>query len=197
MNEQFKKIPHTINQELDYIHPYNQIGNFTKLTDPALSVIFDLSHVNVISIDPKATINDASLEMKFSHSHVLLVIDIFDKVVGLITQDDINGAKPLKVAKENKIKFSDIKIESLMLPQEKVLIFDQEDLKLAKVGNVIKTMKELKQNVAEVIEFDPILKTYCISGLICLSMVSKQLGFDVTNDITKPYSIIEIREWLL
>lgn len=163
------------------------------LEDPASHVMTDLKLSNAVTIEPEALISEALMEMRVCHTHLLLVINQDNLVIGLISSEDILGEKPLKFMQERRIKRAEIKVRMVMTPQEKIAAINIDELRHAKVGNVVKTMHDLKQHYALAVELDPQTQQQIVRGLFSLSQISKQLGYDVTSDISEAHSIAELQ----
>lgn len=180
-----------LNTGSSFAHPQTP-PEIVHLDDPALHVMTDLKHANAITIEPDATISEAAMEMRVCHTHLLLVVDNENIVRGLISSEDILGEKPLKITQEKRMRRAEVLVHMVMTPQEEIVAINNEDLNLAKVGNVVKTLHELKQHYALAVEVEQFSGEQTVCGLFSLSQISKQLGFDVTSDISEAQSIIEL-----
>ncbi len=183
-----------IHLEADTTYPHHETTpEVAHMTDPALDVMTNFDKVPPTTIRPDETIDFALMEMRVSGEHVLLVVDRDDNVVGLISSGDIQGAKPVKVIQEKRIKRNEIKVEMVMTPQNKIPTLDMEDLRHAKVGNVVQTLKELKQHYAVVVAIDEENKKQTVHGLFSLSRIGKQLNIDVTSLLPEAHSLAELQ----
>lgn len=177
---------------VSYSHP-SLSALLLHLEDPALEAMQDLQKANAFTILGSAPISEAELEMKVSHSHLLLVVDETEAVVGLLASEDLLGERPLRVAKERKIKRAEILVRMVMTPREKIIVFPLDELKYAKVGQVVNTLHHLHQHYALVIEeLSPEKKN--VRGFFSLHQISKQLGQDVTFDLTEAHSLYELHQ---
>jgi predicted transcriptional regulator len=175
-----------------FSHPPNQ-PEIVHLDDPALHVMIDFRQANAIIISPDVSISEAAMEMRVCHTHLLLVTNKDHLVIGLISSEDIMGEKPLKVTRERQIRRDEILVRMVMTRQEQIVAFDNNDVRYSKVGNVVQTLHEAKQHYALVIEIDPVHSKQMVRGLFSLSQISKQLGYDVTSDLSEAHSLAELQ----
>lgn len=170
-----------LNANSPYFHT-GELPELIHIDEPALNVMLDYKHTRAITIDPNAPIMDASIEMKACGVHLLLVTDEEGRVVGLISSEDILGEKPVKITREKHISRADMKVRMVMTKQEEIIAIDYEVLRLAKVANVIQTLKQAKQHYALVIEIVPHTQAQIVRGLFSLSQLSKQLAINIIDD---------------
>lgn len=152
------------------------------LDDPALNVMIDFNHTKPLTISPNKPIDEALEEMKISGVHMLLVLDQDANVMGLISTEDILGEKPINIIQEGRVTRGEILVKQVMIPESEIMAFDIDTLLLAKVGNVINTLKKLKEHYALVLKFSKD-KSRLVCGLFSSSQISKQLHADVNNHL--------------
>lgn len=183
--------------ENHYSHP-PQPPEVIHLNDPALHVMLDFRYHQPVTVSPNMSIDEALQELKSHNIPVLLVIDSDDEnVVGIITAEDILGEKPVKLIQEGRMRRADIPISMVMTPQNEIAAFDVEHLRHAKVGNIIQTLHLLKQHTLLVIKYDEHHPDQqMVRGLFSSSMISKQLGEDITSDLSEAQSIAELQHKL-
>ena len=193
MEKMFPLLPViTLKSGLSYSHsPY--LPEVIHFNDPALHAMFDFKYANVISVYPDAMISEVAMSMRISHTHLLLVIDKENNVIGFISLEDILGEKPLQVTQERKIKRSEILVRMVMTRLENIIAFDYADLIYAKVGNVAQTLNHRKQHYALAVEIDPKTDEQIVRGFFSLSSMSKQLGVDVISGLSEAHSLAELQ----
>jgi hypothetical protein len=168
----------------------------THLNDAASCAMIDFNLVYPATIDTESKLPKAEMEMQFCKTSFLLVIDERLHVKGLISAEDLLGEKPLKVIEERRLPRAEIPIRLVMLRQEEIYALDYQELRHAKVGNILSTLKALKQHYVFVVDTKPQSGEQTIHGLFSLSHISKQLGENVMNDITEARSIAELQKQL-
>lgn len=179
-----------------HAHPPH-LPEVIHLSDTAMHVMVDFKYTPPVIVSPDASIDKALAELKAHHLPVLLVVDDAHSVVGIITSEDILGEKPVKLIQEGRIRRSEIPVSMVMTPQEEIAAFDIEHLRHAKVGNIIATLHLLKQPTILVIKFDEEHHhNQVVRGLFSASLISKQLGENITHAISEAQSLAELQHEL-
>ncbi len=179
--------------DASYIHPHT-LPEIVHENDPASSVMMDFHYTNPLTTILDMPIDSALMEMKACQVSVLLVINAEQKIVGLISSEEILGEKPVKLMREGRLKRTDILVRMVMTPQAEILVVDMEDLRLAKVGNIVQTLQETKcHHMLAVKKLDKGGAKQIVQGLFCLSQINKQMGFDVSGDMTAAHSLAELQ----
>ena len=107
------------------------------LESPALEVMTDLARVSPATIRPQAPLEGANQFMISRGVRLLLVVDVRDIVVGVLTATDVLGEKSLRVAVERGIKRDELTAGDLMTPAESVEVIALRDVEGARVGHVL------------------------------------------------------------
>lgn len=171
-------------------HPA-KLPELVHIDDPALHVLLDFNHIKPLTIDSNATIDAAQEEMRVTGLHHLLVIDSKNRVVGLISSEDILGEKPIKLQQERKLARSEVKVKLIMTPIAKLTAIDFHSLKYAKVGNIINTLQKLREHYLLVVRPEHDKQVIC--GLFSAWRLSEQLHTDITAVLTEAKSLAELQ----
>lgn len=163
------------------------------LDDLALSVMTDFEQITPTTIYPSAPIDNALTHMRASGEHVQLVVDEADAVLGLISSTDIQGAKPVKIIQDRRIRRQEVQVQMVMTKQKAVLTFDIDTLRHTKVGSIVATLKHAKQHYALVIENCADTHTQQVRGLFSLSKIGNMLGLDVASLVPEAYTLAELQ----
>jgi CBS domain containing-hemolysin-like protein len=134
--------------------------------------------------------------MRVLSIHFLLAVDNFDKIVGLISSEDILGTKPLQIIQDKPLTRENVKVHSIMIPCDKIVTINKDELKIAKVGHIIETLRQARQHYAFVVEVDPSNQKQTIVGLFSLSHISKQINKNLTDNNFIALSIAELHNKL-
>lgn len=97
----------------------HKLPEVAHLNDPAITIMTDFKIVKPITIFPDAPLSEATMEMKVCNVHMLFVVDKSQKVIGIITSEDLLGEKPLKVSMTRHIKRSEVLVRMVMIQLEK------------------------------------------------------------------------------
>lgn len=162
-----------------------------SLDDPALAVMTDLKQVTAVTIDPEATIEHAMRVMVRRNVRLLLVVNVDNEVVGVISASDLLGEKPVQHMHEHGGSYGDIQVRDLMTPHERLEAIDFETVRTAKVGHVLATLQHSRRQHALVIESDARDRPR-VRGIFSTSQLSRQLGEPVqTGEVGHTFAEIE------
>jgi hypothetical protein len=76
--------------------PWQDLPPRVTLDDAAVSVMTDFRKVTAFTIDPDVSVDTAARVMRRRKVHLLLVVDVENIVVGIITSNDLIGEKTLQ-----------------------------------------------------------------------------------------------------
>lgn len=172
--------------ELLPTHPYHpspcahpiELPEVVHIDDPALMVMIDFKQSKPPLISPDAAIDHALNEMKISGVHLMLVINKQEQIIGLISSEDILGEKPITLIQERRISRPEILVKMVMIPANQIIAFDMDDLRHARVGNVVNTLQQMRHHNALVLKTNEKGQTL-VRGLFSTSQISKQLHMDI------------------
>ena len=168
-------------------NPMRHVG----FDDPAESVMTDLKLVNAVLIGPEDSIDAANQHMIQRGVRLLLVVDANHKVTGLITATDILGEKPLQLIAERGGRHEDIQVRDVMTPQQRLEVLRMDDVRNAKVGHIVATLKKSSRQHALVVEINDD-NQQIICGLFSATQIARQLGAAIhIGEVARTFSEIE------
>lgn len=147
---------------------------------PALDVMTDLKHTHSALIEPQTSMEGAHAYMIQRGVRLLLVLSPERSLAGIITATDILGEKPLRFSEERRVKHSEILVSDIMTPLDKLGAIPIADVKHAKVGEIISSLRESGRQHTLVKETDAHGKTH-ICGIFSLSQIERQLGMVIES----------------
>lgn len=165
--------------------------NRVTLDTPAIEVMTDLAHVSAATIDGSASLKAANDTMIARGVRSLFVITEERRVVGLITAVDVLGEKPLRVAEARGAKRSELLVTDVMTPMDAVTAITIDEVRAAKVGHIIASLREAGRQHGLVAE---IARTgeACIRGIFSASQIARQLGEPVQiSEIAHTFAEVE------
>jgi CBS domain-containing protein len=172
-------------------HPEQMIAPHVSLDDPALTVMTDLKHVTAITIDPEASIAHAMRVMVRRNVRLLFVVNVDNEIIGLITATDVLGEKPMQYIQERGGPYSAVEVRDIMTPHEQLEAIAFEDLRGAKVGNVLATLRHSRRQHTLVVDADAD-GNLLVRGIFSASQLARQLGREVqTGDVAYTFAEIE------
>ena len=149
---------------------------------PALEVMTDLSKVAAVTIEPSAPVAAANEYMVARAVRSLFVTAPDGHLVGLVTTTDILGERPARVAHARGIVRNEVTVADVMTPVESIVAMRMEDVRAAKVGHIVASLKQAGRHHELVAEPMAGGRT-CIRGIFSASQIARQLG--VPRQITE------------
>ena len=141
----------------------------------ALLVMTDLKRVAAAVISPQDTMEAAEAFMFQRGVRMLLVMDADQHLAGIVTTNDVLGEKPVAVAQERRLKHSQILVTDVMTPAERLEAFDMHELRSARVGQVVASLREAGRHHALVVQASAAGERE-VRGIFSLSQIARQLG---------------------
>lgn len=184
------------------------MGNYKKLNTVRLEGIYqlcdhfdserlDLSHsADEIITDfsrrlPQVVLKDVDIDhalymMMNGHVRSKIVIDHDDTFLGVINSKDLTGRKALSVAQQRNQSRNDLTVEDLMTSKSELHAMPYDLVQLAKIGDVLETLKELGHQHVLLVDDKGVLR-----GMISASDIARALHIPV-NILKKAHSFKDI-----
>ena len=150
-----------------------------SLDDPAVQVMTDFNDIIPFSIEPDASINATNDKMIACGVRLLFVTDNDGNLLGLVTTTDIKGEKPVQFMKDHGGKFEDILCKDIMTRAERLDALQLKDIELARVGDIVETMKLFRRQHILVTDKPKDAEHETIRGIFSTSQIGRQLGFHI------------------
>ena len=181
---------HHLDLSAGLLRPACVLPDRVMLDNPALDVMTDFSRLTAFIATPGDTVKQAEERMLRRKIRLLFVMDEQDRVAGIITSTDIYGEKPMQVVQSRGIRRDEVLVADIMTPVAQLEAVNLDDVKSAKAGHVLATLKASGRQhalVMETVEGRPMVR-----GLLSLSQLSKQLGVDVvTSEVAQSFAAIQ------
>lgn len=163
-----------------YVRPVQTLPERVKLTDPALNVMTDLTKVSVVSVRAKTSMDKANAKMIRYGVRMLLVLDDNEQVAGLLTASDVLGEKPMRFLQNMGGTHADIMVRDIMSTQREMEVLKIEEVRAAKVGNIVVSLKKSgRQHALVVSEGTDGRQIVC--GLFSITQIARQLGAQIQS----------------
>ncbi len=143
--------------------------------DPAITVMTDFQKVTAFTIDPDVSVDTAARVMRRRNVHLLLVVDVENHVLGIITSNDLLGEKTLQCISARGIAREDALVRDIMTPESRLEVITMDDVLHAHVGHVLATLKATGRRHAAVVDEDA-SGQQTLRGLFAASQLAQQLG---------------------
>lgn len=161
-----------------FARPVQVFPERVKLSDPATSVMTDLSKISVVSVRAKTSMDKANAKMIRYGVRMLLVLDDNEQLAGLLTASDVLGEKPMRFLQNMGGTHADIMVRDIMSTQRELEVLDIDDVQHAKVGDIVASLKKANRQHALVAAAGADGKqTVC--GLFSITQIARQLGAQV------------------
>lgn len=189
MKRNFSPLPASqLNAATGFHKPTQGEHQRVDLDDPAALVMTDFRKVRALTIQATASMHNALNKMIANNVRLLLVVDIRNDVVGLVTSTDIEGEKPLRIIQERRIARGEIQVGDVMTPRDRLEAVDMDDLLLARVGHVVATLKAVGRRHALIVDTDD-NGVQRVRGLFSATQVERQLGINIeTTEIARSFA---------
>jgi CBS-domain-containing membrane protein len=174
-----------------YAQPSQTVPERVTLDDPAESVMTDFRSVTAVIILSGDALEEAHRRMIQRGVRLLLVVDQNRRVVGVITATDILGEKPMQAVTQRGIRREELLVRDVMTPQERLEMLDIADVRTARVGHIVSTLKRSGRQHALVAERDSAGRSN-VRGVFSATQIARQLGVAIpTSEIAATFSEIE------
>jgi CBS domain containing-hemolysin-like protein len=174
-----------------YAQPSQSLPDKVTLEDPALQVLTDFQRVTAVIVLAGDTLDEAHRRMIQRGVRLLLVVDQDRKVVGAITANDILGEKPLQTIVQRGIRREELLVRDVMTPQARLEVLNLADVRVAKVGHIVATLKQAGRQHALVAEIDEAGR-HTVRGVFSATQIARQLGVTIqTSQVAMTFSEIE------
>ena len=174
-----------------YAQPSQSLPEQVTLDDPALQVLTDFQRVTAIIILAGDALDEAHRRMIQRGVRLLLVVDQDRKVVGVITANDILGEKPLQTIVQRGIRREELLVRDIMTPQERLEVLNLADVRTAKVGHIVATLRKSGRQHAIVAEVNEAGR-HTVRGVFSATQIARQLGVTIqTSQVAMTFSEIE------
>ena len=151
------------------------------LDDRAIEVMTDLHHVPAVPVDAEVPIEAAMRIMVRRGVRSLLVLNVEDEVIGLVTATDLLGDKPLRHMHVHGGARGDVLVRDLMTPAAHIEVIPMAEVMRARVGNVLATLRASRRQHAMVVEDAP--GRPVVRGIFSASQLEVQLGTPVSPSV--------------
>ncbi|MDH5359316.1 MAG: CBS domain-containing protein [Gammaproteobacteria bacterium] len=138
-----------------------------SLDAPAKTVMTDLTRVSAVTASPMCSIVMAHDRMIANGVRMLIITDQKDHILGLVTDTDINGEKPMSYIREVGGSHDEVVTRDIMTPKEKLEAMSMNEINNSTVGDVVETLKSVGRQHALVMNEE--------TGRICGIFSSSQI----------------------
>lgn len=165
--------------------------NPVTLDSPALDVMTDLSKVAAATIEPSAPLLAANEYMVARAVRSLFVTAPDGRVLGLVTTTDILGERPVRAGHAKGVPRNEVVVADVMTPIDSIVAMRIEDVRGAKVGHIVASLKQAGRHHELVAETDANGNAQ-IRGIFSASQIARQLGVPLQiTELARTFAEIE------
>lgn len=166
--------------------------NLIGADSPAIEAMTDFARVNVVTVDPSATVSEANARMISRGVRLLMVAGNDEQVAGLITARDILGEKPVQIAQARGCKLDELSVGELMTPIGSLDTLYLGEVLNARIADILSALKTLGRQHILVEDTDPITGLPRVRGLFSATHIGRLLGVPVLGfDLPRTFAEIE------
>jgi CBS domain containing-hemolysin-like protein len=192
MSKTYQALPVlTVNENNSFTHPQER-PELVYREDPGSDVLINFEVMKPLSCDPHTTIDEANVELQSMGRHLMMVIED-EKIIGIVSSEDIMGEKPTRIMELNRVKRSEIPVSEVMTKIDNIIAIDYQELSHAKVGNVLSTLTDNKKHYAIVVDLNEETGQQNIHGMVYLYDIVKQLANDLPEELKAAGSLLELK----
>lgn len=178
-----------LHSAIEIVEPHGRERTVTA-DDPASEVMTDFQRVHPITISHHATMECAQQVMNDHRVHLLLATNERGHLAGIITSTDIEGEKPVRLVQERGIRRGEVLVSDIMTPIGRIEVLDMDDVRCARVGHVVATLKAVGRQHAMIVDYRH--GAMKVRGLFSASQLARQLGAPVeTPEIARSFAEVE------
>lgn len=182
---------HPLKPGSQFVRPVQEMPDRVTLEDSAMSVMTDLSRVSVVTTRAKTPVDSAHEKMKRYGVRTLLVLGDAEEIVGFLTTTDILGEKPMRFLKNHGGTHADILVRDIMTPQRELEVLMLDDVKRARVGHIMATLKAAGRQHALVVT-NSANGTHALRGIFSATQIARQLGVQIQiTEVARTFAQIE------
>ena len=175
----------------ELLRPSQSLPDHVTPDSPALDAMTDLAQVSAASIGPDANIATAEEHMRHAGVRLLFVQDAAHPLLGLVTLTDIKGERPLRVQRELGVPRDEVRVRDIMTPAERFEVLSLNEVRAARIGDIVQTLKRTGRQHALVGERTP--QGPVIRGIFSASRISRALGVPLeTSGIAYTFAELEV-----
>lgn len=166
-------------------------ANPVTLDSPAIEVMTDLSKVAAVTIEPSALMLAANEYMISRAVRSLFVTAPDGHVIGLVTTSDVLGERPVRVGHARGVRRNELLVSDVMTPIDSIVAMRMEDVRAAKVGHVVASLKQAGRHHELVAEMRP-KGLAQVRGIFSASQIARQLGVPLQiTELARTFAEIE------
>lgn len=192
MFRNYQPLPFTsLSSSTGYAQPTQFALERVQLDSPATDAMTDLTRVTAVIILAGDTVDEALRRMIQRGVRLLLVVDQDRRVQGVITANDVSGEKPVQIAVQQGLHRDEVLVRNVMTPCASLQVLDMEQVRAAKVGHIVSTLKQAGRQHSLVVERAD-KGGIRLRGIFSTTQIVRQLGMTIqSSGVANTFAEIE------
>ena len=153
-----------------------QTQGAVTLESPALQVMTDLTVIKAATTHPSTSLRQAEQMMIYQGVRMLFVVSDMPALEGLITTTDLGGDLAMALVAERRLRHDELSVADVMTPLSMLDAIDLEQMRNARVGNAVATLKRFGRNHLLVVQAASAQTPLRVRGVISRAQIERQLG---------------------
>lgn len=137
----------------------------------AISVLDDFRQSQPALVSPDTPAMEVEASMRRDHIRLKVVIDEFERFLGIVTVDDLDSQEMLKMVAEGYSR-TDLIVRDFMHPRSSLRCFDYEELERATIADVMEVLQHSGQQYCLVVDQG----CRAIRGVISAQDIATRIG---------------------
>lgn len=142
-----------------------------NIQSSAITVLEDFRKNQPALVSPDAPAMEVEASMRRDHIRLKVVIDEFERFLGLVTVNDLDSQEMLKMVAEGYPRH-ELKVRDFMHPRSSLRSFDYEELERATIQDVMETLQHSGQQHCLVVDQG----CRAIRGVISAQDIASRIG---------------------
>jgi CBS domain containing-hemolysin-like protein len=127
-------------EPIDALHEPSELATLS-MSSSALEIFTDFATYQPLVLEVGATALEAEAQMKKTHVNMKLIVDRNDRLVGILTSEDLAQQRLIKRVAVVGVPREDIAVETLMRPVSRLFALDYKQLCDSTVKDVVDTLQ--------------------------------------------------------
>lgn len=164
--------PFHLSSEYKLTHLQPQPG--IDIDSPAKRLMLDFRLHPALTLPPTTPVEEAQHTIKNSHSSVVLVVDRFERLCGVVTKNSISNQAIIKKVGQGRGR-DDLQVGDFVLPSEMLTAVSLAEIENANVAKVITLLRNEGAFIVLVVDHD----TKEVVGLLSATEIEEILGLEL------------------
>lgn len=156
-----------------YARPFFHVHNPVTVSSSAVEVMTDLRFIPAATVSAELDIESARQKMIARGVRALLVVNVLQDVIGIVTSSDFTEEWPAAVSL----------VRHIMTGAEHIEVLFLTDVLLARVGDIVATLKDSGRQHALVLEEQASSGHRLVCGIFSATQIARQLGIPTAKHV--------------